>query len=461
MSPLEEDIRDSLRSEAVRLREVRPLLLPPVAALRGRRRALRVAGPRWQRPWQAPVMAAAAIVLVAAALVTAKMVRNGSVVPPASPGPATATSGQPAVAEVTPRYYVRLGWGQVPVTGKGQLKWAIFVEDLQTGKTLGSYNAPKGDVFTWAASAAADNRTFVVAVGALPLAQASATDPARFYRFRIFPGTAHPVRVTPLAIQATPAASIALSADGTELAVMSRTGASFRLGVYSVATGRLKHSWSADVSGGVPGHPPVADLSWAGDGTVAFALIQAPNVRQEVRTLDVSAAGTSLLADSRVVWSQYVPPPAGGKSTPPACERPLLVGCGTSSAYGKGTPRTCDTPFLTGDGQAVVCGTQSYSASTKRLSAVWLAYPLAAPGRPRVLGSATVSADVNDFNGPIAVEWTNSSGTEVIGSWNPQTLVYDKTGQVSGSDVTNNFAFIGGGKVSEFPWGPGMTDAAW
>jgi hypothetical protein len=267
--------------------------------------------------------------------------------------------------------------------------------------------------------------------------------------------------VTPLAIQPAPAASIALSADGTELAVMSRAGPSVRLSVYSVATGRLQHSWSGAVSDGGPGHPPVADLSWAGDGTVAFAFIQTPNVRQEVRTLDVNAAGTSLLADSRVVWSQYVPPPAGGQGTPRPCDTPLLAGCGTSSTYGKGTPRTCDTPYLTGDGQTVVCGTSSYSASTKRLSAVWLAYPLAAPGRPRVIGSATVRPDVDDFNGPIAVEWTNSSGTEVIGSWNPQTKVYDKTGQVTGSEVTNYFAYIGGGKVREFPWGPGMTDAAW
>ncbi len=460
MSPLEQDIRDSLRSEAQRLREVRPLLLPPAAVRPRLRRGSRAAGPRWPRPWQAPVLAAAAIVLVAAALVTAKVIRNEGVVPPARPGPATATSGN-SVVDVTPRYYVRLGWGTAPGAGKGQPKWAVYVEDAQTGKTLGSYNAPKGDVFTWAASGAADNRTFAVAVGAHSLAQVSAPNPASFYLFRIFPGTADPVRVTPLPIKPMPAAPIALSADGTELAVMSRIGPSVRLGVYSVATGRLQHSWSGAVSGGAPGHPPVADLSWVGDGTVAFALIQAPNVRQEVRTLDVSAAGTSLLADSRVVWSQYVPPPAGGQSTPRTCEPPLLISCATSSPYGKGTPRTCDTPFLTGDGQAVVCGAQSYSASTKRLSAVWLAYPLAAPGRPRVIGTATVRPDVDDFNGPIAVRWTNSTGTEVIGSWNTQTVLYDKTGQVSGGEVTNYFAVIGGGKVREFPWAGGLQDAAW
>jgi hypothetical protein len=170
---------------------------------------------------------------------------------------------------------------------------------------------------------------------------------------------------------------------------------------------------------------------------VAFAYIQTPKVRQEVRTLDVNSAGTGLLTDSHVVWSQYVPPPAGGK-------------------YGKGTPRICQTPILAGDGQAVVCATSSYSASAKRLSALWLAYPLATPARPRVIGSVQAPPKATDFDGPIAVAWTNSSGTEVIGSWNPQTGVLGQ-----GMSVTNDFAFIGGGKVRSFPWAPGLPDAAW
>ena len=136
-----------------------------------------------------------------------------------------------------------------------------------------------------------------------------------------------------------------------------------------MATGRLQRSWSAAGSGAARGDSLVTDVSWVGDGTVAFASIDTPNVRQEVRMLDVGSAGTSLVADSHVGWSQYVAPPAGGK-------------------YGKGTPQTCDTPILTGDGQTVVCGASFlHSATTKRLSAVWLAYPLATPARPRVIGS--------------------------------------------------------------------------
>jgi len=448
MSQLEDEIRDSLRSEADRLREVRPLHLPPAAARDGLRRALRPPWARWQRPWQAPVMAATVIVLVAAALVTAKMMRNGGVLPAPAPGPAAATTARSA-ADVTPRYYVRYGWATGPGESASQGNNAIFVGDVQTGKTLGSYDLPAGDSLVWAASGAADDRTFVVSASVYRFAQHPVIGSARFYLVKIFPGSADPVRVTPLAIQATPATavatqviSIALSGDGSELAVVFNTGKSAGLGVYSVATGRLQHLWSAAIGGVGRVGTPVTDPSWVGDGTVGFAFIDTPNVRQDVRALNVNSAGTSLLADSRVVWSQYVPPPPGG-------------------TYGKGTPRTCDTPFLDGDGQAVVCAGSSYSASAKRLSAIWLAYPLATPARPRVIGSVQVPQDVKGFNGPNAVQWTNSSGTEVIGSWNPEVTVYSKNFQVAATSVTNDFAFIGGGTIRSFPWSPGLSDAAW
>ncbi len=109
----------------------------------------------------------------------------------------------------------------------------------------------------------------------------------------------------------------------------------------------------------------------------------------------------------------------------------------------------------------MVCAASSYSASTKRLSALWLAYPLATPARPRVIGRVQAAPDVTSFNGQNAVNWTNASGTEVIGSWNPQTPLYDKNSQEIGNSVTNYFAYIGGGQVREFPWFPGSEDAAW
>jgi len=448
MSQLEDEIRDILRSEAARLREVRPLILPPAAAHHGLRGAFTGSRARWQRPWQAPAAAAAVIVLVAAALVAVKVLRNSGAAPAASPSPAAAPSvASSTPGDGTPRYYVRFGWATDPGQAASQGNNAIFVGDVQTGKTLGSYNLPKGDTLVWAASGAADDRTFVVNASVYQSAQQPVTGPARFYLVRIFPGSADPVRVTPLAIQATPVTSIAtqvisvaLSADGTELAVVWNTGKSVGLGVYSVATGRLQHSWSAAISGVGRVETPVTDPSWVGDSTVGFAFIDTPNVREDLRTLDISSAGTGLLADSHVVWSQYVPAAPHGT---------------------RNAPQTCDTPFLTGDGQEVVCATSSYSASDKRLSAVWLAYPLATPTRPRVVGSVTEPPDVTSFNGPISVEWTNSSGTEVIGNWNPAVTVYRAGFQGAATSVTNYFGFIGGGKVRLFPWSPGLIDAAW
>ena len=117
----------------------------------------------------------------------------------------------------------------------------------------------------------------------------------------------------------------------------------------------------------------MSDLSWVGDGTVGFAVTDTPGVREEVRTLDTSAAGSSLLAASHVVWSQYVPAPPRGSNPAHA-------------------PQACGTPFLTGNGQAVVCAASSYSARDKRLSALWLAYPLATPTRPLVIGSVRAAA---------------------------------------------------------------------
>ncbi len=71
MSPLEDEIRETLRSEAGRLREVRPLRLPPSATRESRGRIVSLFrwGPRL-RPWLAPAAAAAVVVVVAATLVT-------------------------------------------------------------------------------------------------------------------------------------------------------------------------------------------------------------------------------------------------------------------------------------------------------------------------------------------------------------------------------------------------------
>jgi hypothetical protein len=427
MSPLEDKIRDTLRSEAARLGEVRPLQLPPMAAAHELRAVPRTPRVRWLRAWMGPAVAAAVVVLVAGTLVTLKALRNEAA-PLASSTPVASSSpiaGPSSAAGATPRYYVAFGWARIPDS------WAIIVGDEQAGKTIATFPLPKGGtLYSGAASGAADDRTFVASADSSRGAAGSPT----WYLVRIFPGAADPVRITKLHIKfptGEGVRGIALSGDGTELAVVAMpNNASFSAGVpltlqfYSVATGRLQHSWPAGARATAGNPEPIADLSWVGDSTVGFAVTYAPEVSEEVRTLDISKTGASLLADSRLVWSQYVPPAPRGTRNP---------------------PHACDTPFLTGNGQAVVCGNSTYSPGDKRLSALWLAYPLATPTRPRVIGGVTEPREVSSFNGPISVDWTNPSGTEMIGSWNPAVA----------TEVTNDEGVIGNGKVKPFRHVPG------
>lgn len=402
MSYLEDEIRGALRTEATRLREVRPLRLPPAAAPDAPRAVRRASRARRLYAWRGPVAAAAAVVLIAVALVALRSLWKEQAAPVT---PATPIAGPPLPAGATPRYYVKLG----PAGTGGARSYAIIVGDSQTGGTIATY--PLGirtSVNSNTVSGAGDDRTFVVSVAGDVL---GAQPPPAWYLVRIFPGSAGPVRVTRLAVDFKVRMAVhatALSADGTELAVVSGNSKSTVLGVYSVATGQLRNSWSATLGASPPGNlRPVNDLSWVGDGTVGFAVTYTPGVREEVRTLDTGAGGTSLLADSRVVWSQDVPAPPHG----------------SSPAH---TPKACSTPFLTGNGQAVVCATSSYSAHDNRLSAVWVAYPVATPTRPRVIGSVPQAMGVSEF-WSVTVQWTNPSGTEIIGDWTPYTATHGTT----------------------------------
>jgi len=466
MSQLEDEIRDTLRSEAARLCEVRPLQLPAVAAP-GEPQDMpgRVPGPRRARrlrAWYAPAAAVAAVVLVAAALVTLRSLGTGHPsAPGAGPSPST------LAADSVPRYYVKFGFSfgtAARYSGPN-----IIVGDEQEGKTIATVPLlPKGhynqvSMTDTTATGAADDRTFVMSASVY--ANHHLALPLTWYLVRIAPGSAHPVRVTRLPIEfaANLAAdsrsgwhvvTTALSDDGTELAVVSaddtpswKAGEPLRLQVYSVATGRLQHSWSAGIDQTQANRFPIDDLTWVGDSTLGFAVTYTPEVREEVRTLDVGASGPSLLADSRAVWSQYVPP---SRLTP---EEKATI----SVIYPP--PHACDTPFLTGNGQAVVCGNATYSAGAKRLSAVWLAYPIATPTQPQVLGSVQEPQNVTAFNGGIEVDWTNSSGTEIIGSWNP-TVITGPSNNPS-STVTNYEAYIGNDTVKTFPSVPQGVQVAW
>jgi len=431
MSSLEDEVRAALHSEGERLRPVRPLRLPPSDARQGLRPWPVTRTPRRVRPgaWLVPVLAAAVVVLVAVGLVTAQAILGGPAENPARPAPATTTGP-------TPRYYV----SPTGITDVGNAT-TLVVGDARTGARLATIRAPKGAVFVGATPAgAADDRTFAVGEAGQELPSHppfSTTSTRGWYLLKIIPGAHSQVQMTRLPIQPSAAdgvpASVALSADGTNLAVLSSgvSGANQALRVYSVSSGRLLHIWW--ITRKAANDQGASDLSWlAGDTTVAFALSWDEDSHTQMRTLDLAAGGADLLADSHVVWSQYV-------ALPP------------NDVYTASTPRPCESPFLTSDGQAVVCASSSYSARGNRASLVWLSYALSAPAAPRLLGRVPLPPGQRKGSGS-SVQWANASGTEVIGWWQTITVGQVKNGNVPAT-IDTYVGVVGGGTVKRLNTG--------
>jgi hypothetical protein len=119
-----------------------------------------------------------------------------------------------------------------------------------------------------------------------------------------------------------------------------------------------------------------------------------------MRRLDVTANGSDLAADSRVVWTDHTPYSGRDKY---GCdlENPLAV-----------------SP----DGQTFVCASGTSEPNGKRLMK-WLAYPIGDNPRGRVLyqteskmgsGSLGYNSGLSDND---IVLWTNQSGSTVIVLW--------------------------------------------
>lgn len=444
MTQTEDLVRSTTQALAGTVRAVRPLAPLPQAPWpdevtrgRGRRRA----------GWLAPLAAAAAMTLVVAGLVVARAVASG-------PGRAQAPPAAPAI----PEYYVMLH------QTSGTSVASLVVGNTRTGKQVAAVPAPAGGTFI-GVTGAADDRTFVVdaAHGRLgfgdgnPHDVAAAAGPRTWYLLRIFPGSAQPVRLTPLPIPATAeqtvVVGIALSPDGTRLAVALRadepndTVGPAELRVYSVATGRMLRSWTAPAGSTVipwvsVGVDSDTSLRWLDDGhTLALESTSASgnDIDTTIRTLDVSRPGTSLITSSQVVWSS-----------------------GSPYSYTIGGPAPCRSNglvLLSGDGKTVVCsrivpasdpaslpnqrctpgtlpGTvelAEFSVATKRLLRALAAYP----------SSCATGAGVEAY--PL---WASTAGTEVIGYLN--TVAYTVTGQQVPGVI--RFGVFGAGAFRPLPY---------
>jgi hypothetical protein len=198
-----------------------------------------------------------------------------------------AAGAGPAVAP----YFVTLAFQKLDVPA--------IVTNAVTGQVLGTVHPPTGGLRFVSATAAGDDRTFILAAeGGYP-AQSPAT---RFYELRLDPGG----RPQPLSLLPVPSVNygdkLAVSADGSRLAIATGTASNGHIEVVSLATGAVR-VWESSDRGSA------TSLSWAGDRWLAFDWSDASRAgqvarqRSGLRQLDAAAPGSDLMS-SRLVVSQ-------------------------------------------------------------------------------------------------------------------------------------------------------------
>jgi hypothetical protein len=309
---LEDRLRIALRDTAAQVPPgtVRPLALPAA----NRKRPRRAGGPARRTLTALSAAAAVAGIAIAATVLAAGSPgHSGTPAPHRHSRPASGQDGG-APPPLPPYFLVLTGTGYPYYDNP--LHAAIGA--TASGQTLATIAPPAPDGTFIAVTAAADDRTFVLAAQPwqpynTSYAVGLNSGPVTFYLLRFSPGDSEPT-LTPLPIPAVPAseqlAGLALRPDGAQLAVATDVGMnSQQITVYSVRTGAAR-TWTADVPnaplGGMgPGAQNMVDpqaLSWTADGsTLAY---QDTGSTQGVELLDVSGTSGSLLADSRLVVPQ-------------------------------------------------------------------------------------------------------------------------------------------------------------
>ena len=220
-------------------------------------------------------------------------------------------AGQETAGEAAPGFYVALelvGDGQCcrPGLPYAPLTQAV-VRATATGAARATITAPHPYGTFTGVTAAADNRTFVLA--AQELAQLPLTTPpaTRFFLLRVDPAGRVPAgraRLTPLPIPEQPpgraVSGLAVSPDATRLAVTAGRLMMPALHVFTMTTGD-ERVWDGPRVG--PGFGPGAaygSLSWAADGQTLALITSGVQPYSGVRLLDTVAPGSSLLDNSRL-----------------------------------------------------------------------------------------------------------------------------------------------------------------
>jgi hypothetical protein len=356
---------------------------------------------RRTRPaWVAPLAAAAAVVLVVVGSVAASswLARSGN---GQSSNPAASKQAAPAGAFTgVPAYYVAVENSSLAV-----------VRATATGATLARIKTRTPFV---GVTGAADDRTFVLD------AQRSVMGPTvrwpghpAFYLLRLSASGAEE-SFTRLVLPALPTGTavtgLALSPDGSKLAVEVDSGGGGQLGlleirVYTLATGAFR-TWSTNGStspedpGGFTGSgvDGSENISWAADSrTLAFGWRNQSYIG--VRLLDTAASGDNLIADSRLAV--------------------ILANLAGQSRISSGPPdyiSQCVTDAIMSlDGSSIVCG---YSTSTGPFADPYgttgfIRYSAKTGKQAQVFGVFTFKG--NEGGGEFSLYWTDSTGKTLIG----------------------------------------------
>lgn len=424
-------------------------------------------GPPWRRRWNCAVPAVA-VVAIAVSIVAVGCGSAGSAARPVSAASAPVPPVSASLVSEVPEYYVALPGKNMPPPPGSQPPASSLVNpppvgaldavvgDTFSGKVLATVPAPAGSRFLTVA-AAGDDRTFIVGASGISGGLAA----ARWYLIRLTPGAAPFATLRELPVPGLPYfnGSVALSPDGTQLAVSSAGPESAR--VYSTVTGALLHTW-----------PTRADLlSWTSDGRQLAFETQAPEawgMLVGIRLLPADDRGHGL-NDSRLVWSAKIPndPDIGHSLSSPTGTRPF--DCGAPNANGI-TLSPLLSVLVSGDGTTLACGASGVFRDPGNLGyATCPAVPAwndegvlqysTATGKPT---GTLYQSDSNCAPGasPVQLLWISDSGNAVLGYF-----AFSGLGRAPQDQPVLHFGLFTPGKFTPLPAPPTLTtdplDTAW
>jgi hypothetical protein len=305
MNTIEDKVRLALRETG---EEISPHSVPPLQlrSTRHRARLPRIPG-RWGT-WLTPLAAAAAVAAVVAASLAISATFHGhtrSAGQAAGPRFNGSPVGPRSALRKVPPYFVVL-----PPQALIYARTAL-VRSTVTGRVLATASPPRPyKVFTWV-SGAADDRTFVLAAqrwwniasgpAGMRAQDRDSSTPTVFFKLTFDPvtRTAQLTRLTvPEKIRATDLAGMAVSPDGTRLALDLRKS----IQIVTLTTGAVR-TWTWPGSGWIGNWKPMGQIfSWSADGRYLSFQEWGGHLDEtmHVRILDTTAPGTSLTA-ARVI----------------------------------------------------------------------------------------------------------------------------------------------------------------